>query len=42
MESWFGFNAWYGFGTCVAMVVAAKLLGTFLKRNDRYYEGEDE
>ncbi len=34
----FGFNAWYGFATCVAMVVVAKLLGIFLKREDTYYE----
>ncbi len=34
----FGFAAWYGFLTCVAMVLAAKGLGFFLKRNDRYYD----
>ena len=34
----FGFSAWYGFITCVAMVVVAKLLGTFLKRGEDYYD----
>lgn len=37
-----GFFAWYGFVTCVAMVVFAKLMGIFLKRPDDYYaKGED-
>lgn len=35
--SW-GFFAWYGFLTCAAMVVAAKILGIFLKRKDSYYD----
>ncbi len=34
----FAFNAWYGFLTCVAMVVAAKVLGAFIKRQDSYYD----
>jgi hypothetical protein len=34
----FGFYAWYGFLTCAAMVVAAKLLGKLLKRSDDYYD----
>ncbi len=34
--SW-GFYAWYGFATCAAMVVVAKLLGFVLKRKDTYY-----
>ncbi len=34
----FGFHAWYGFLTCCAMVVAAKVLGIFLKREDTYYD----
>jgi hypothetical protein len=33
-----GFNAWYGFLTCVAMVAFAKALGFFLKRRDNYYD----
>ena len=37
VEGVFGFYAWYGFGTCVAMVLLAKALGWFLKRKDTYY-----
>lgn len=33
-----GFYAWYGFITCVAMVLGAKLLGFLIKRRDSYYE----
>lgn len=33
-----GFYAWYGFATCAAMVIGAKLLGVFLKRKDDYYD----
>lgn len=40
IEGTFGFNAWYGFLTCVGMVVAAKLLGGLLKRPDDYYDTE--
>ncbi len=32
------FYSWYGFATCVGMVVLAKLLGIFLKRKDSYYD----
>lgn len=35
--SW-GFFAWYGFLACALMVVAAKILGIFLKRKDTYYD----
>lgn len=38
----FGFYAWYGFGTCVLMVLGAKLLGVFLKRPDTYYSGSGD
>jgi hypothetical protein len=38
VESGFSFNAWYGFLTCVIMVVAAKLVGIWLKRRDDYYD----
>ena len=37
-----GFFAWYGFITCVGMVVFAKLLGVFLKRPEDYYETESD
>ncbi|MCH7942443.1 MAG: hypothetical protein IIB67_04330 [Proteobacteria bacterium] len=38
VEGIFGFAAWYGFLACVAMIFAAKGLGFFLKRPDRYYD----
>jgi hypothetical protein len=38
VDGWFGFNAAYGFLSCVAMVLFAKLLGVLLKRPDDYYE----
>ena len=38
IDSTFGFHAWYGFLTCVAMIAFAKLLGIFLKREDAYYD----
>ena len=34
----FGFSAWYGFLTCAAMVVTAKILGYLLKRKETYYD----
>ena len=42
IDGTFGFYAWYGLGTCVAMVLVAKGLGLFLKRPDTYYEAERE
>lgn len=38
IEAWFGFYAAYGFVTCLLMIVAAKVLGVFLKRRDTYYD----
>jgi hypothetical protein len=38
IETWFGFYAAYGFITCLLMIVAAKVLGVFLKRQDAYYD----
>ncbi|MFM1895024.1 MAG: hypothetical protein RLZZ385_98 [Pseudomonadota bacterium] len=35
----FGFAAWFGFGSCVAMVLVARLLGWLLKRPESYYDG---
>ena len=35
----FGFYAWYGLLTCVAMVLFAKAIGVILNRNDTYYDG---
>lgn len=37
VDGWFGFSAFYGFITCVLMVVFAKLLGLWLKRPENYY-----
>ena len=34
----FAFYAWYGFLTCIGMVVVAKLLGPLLRRKDSYYD----
>lgn len=38
IDAMFGFNAWYGFLTCVAMIVFAKILGNVLKRGDDFYD----
>ncbi|MBK5204558.1 MAG: hypothetical protein JJD98_03850 [Polaromonas sp.] len=40
IESIFGFDAWFGFLGCVAMIVVAKGLALLLKRPDTYY-GKD-
>ncbi len=42
IEDSFGFFAWYGFITCVGMVVFAKLLGIFLKRPEDYYDTDSD
>lgn len=39
IDGTFGFYAWYGFLTCVLMIVVSKGLGHFLKRPDDYYDG---
>ncbi len=38
IESIFGFNAWFGFAVCAAMIVLAKGLALLLKRPDSYYD----
>ncbi|MCF8476241.1 MAG: hypothetical protein K9G60_04375 [Pseudolabrys sp.] len=38
LDGTFGFGAWFGFFSCVAMIVGAKALGVFLKRPDTYYD----
>ncbi len=40
LEGTFGFYAWYGLATCVAMVIVAKLLGMWLKRPDTHYDDD--
>jgi hypothetical protein len=42
IESWFAFAAWYGFGTCVLMIVAARALALLLKRRDTYYADREQ
>lgn len=37
----FGFYAWFGFGSCVVLIVAALALGKVLKRKDDYYDAHD-
>jgi hypothetical protein len=39
---WIWFSAFYGFFTCVVMVVFAKWLGQFIKRSDDYYQRGDD
>lgn len=34
----FAFYGWYGFMTCVGLILIAKLLGVMLKRKDDYYD----
>lgn len=34
----FGFGAWFGFLSCVILILFAKALGFFLKRPDTYYD----
>ncbi|MGD9922213.1 MAG: hypothetical protein AB7V13_12310 [Pseudorhodoplanes sp.] len=38
LDGTFGFGAWYGFVSCVVMVLFAKALGLVLKRPDTYYD----
>ena len=38
VEEWFAFGAWFGFFSCIIMIIFAKILGFFIKRKDDYYE----
>lgn len=38
VDGWFGFYAAFGFISCVAMVIFAKVLGFLVKRPDDYYD----
>jgi uncharacterized membrane protein len=38
LDGTFGFGAWFGFVSCMAMIVFAKALGAVLKRPDTYYD----
>jgi hypothetical protein len=42
IENWFGFNAAYGFITCVLMIVVAKGLAILLKRPDTHYQRDEK
>lgn len=43
VDGWFGFGAVFGFLSCLAMVLFAKALGWFLKRDENHYrEREDD
>lgn len=42
VDGWFGFNAVFGFASCVGMVLFAKVLGLLLKRPDDYYDRDSE
>jgi hypothetical protein len=41
LDGSFGFNAWFGLLSCVAMILVAKALGIFLKRPDSFYDDEE-
>lgn len=38
IEGTIGFYSWYGFITCVAMVLFAKFLGLMLSKKDTFYD----
>ena len=38
VDGTFGFGAWFGFLSCVVLVVFSKALGSILKRPDTYYD----
>lgn len=38
LDGTLAFNAWFGFASCVAMVVIAKLFGRLACRRDDYYD----
>ncbi len=42
VDGWFGFGAVFGFLSCLAMVLFAKALGVFLKRDEDYYAHRDD
>lgn len=38
LDGTIGFGAWFGFASCVVLVVVAKALAHFIKRPDSYYD----
>ncbi len=41
LENTFAFGAWFGFLACLAMVLAARVLGWWLKKPESYYGEAD-
>lgn len=42
VDSSIGFSAWFGFISCLLMVVFAKLLGFLIKRPDNFYTAVEQ
>mgnify|MGYP000001714784 FL=1 len=42
VDGWLAFGAVFGFLSCLAMVLFAKGLGWFLKRDENYYRERDD
>ena len=42
IEIWYGFGAAFGFLCCLLMVLVAKVLGFLLKRDENYYQGDQD
>ena len=40
VDGWYGFGAFFGFLSCLIMVIVAKGLGAVLKRDEDYYHRE--
>jgi hypothetical protein len=40
LDGGFGFYAWYGFLTCIGMILFAKVLGMGLKRPETHYDAD--
>ncbi len=38
IDGTFGFGAWFGFISCVVLVIGSKALGAILKQPDTYYD----
>ena len=38
LDRLFGFGAWFGFASCVVLILFAKAIGFVLKRTDTYYD----
>ena len=42
LDGTFAFGAWFGFGSCLIMVLLAKILGLILKRDENYYVDSEQ